>query len=232
MEVIIGKGEMAGKGVYADKDFKKGEVVIKYRLKPLSLKEFEGLPNSEKMFTHSHKGQIYLYPEPERYVNKSSNGNVRPDLDLLCDVALRDIKKGEMLTSDPAYDKVPIIKKVDAFLVRVPSIENGLNFYHKQLGMQLRWKKENAAAVKLGESELVLTTDLDQETDLLVDSVGETIDIFIKAGGSVEFGPEDIPVGKVAEVKDPFGNKLTILDLSKGLYQTDEQGNVVGVDKK
>ena len=128
--------------------------------------------------------------------------------------------------------KGPILKKVDAFLVRVPNIESGLNFYHKQLGMQIRWKKENAAAVKLGESELVLTTELDQETDILVDSLEEAIKVFIKAGGSVEFGPADIPVGMVAEVKDPFGNKLTILDLSKGLYQTDQQGNVVGVDKK
>jgi catechol 2,3-dioxygenase-like lactoylglutathione lyase family enzyme len=231
MEVVIGKGDMAGKGVYANKDFKKGEVVIEYHLKPLSLKGFEALPDSEKMFTHSHKGQIYIYSEPERYVNHSSNGNVRPDLNRQCDVAVRDIKKGEMVTGNPTYDEDPILKKVDAFLVKVPDIESGLNFYHKQLGMQLRWRKENAAAVKLGESELVLSTELDPETDILVDSVEDAIKVFTKAGGVVEFGPEDIPVGKVAEVKDPFGNKLTILDLSKGLYQTDKQGNVTGVDR-
>lgn len=53
-DVIIGKGKLAGKGVYANRDFKRGEVVIKYHLKPLTKEEYEKLPKSEKMFTHEH----------------------------------------------------------------------------------------------------------------------------------------------------------------------------------
>jgi len=42
-------------------------------------------------------------------------------------------------------------------------------------------------------------------------------------------GPEDIPVGRVAKVADPFGNPLVLLDLSKGTFQTGPDGTVTGV---
>src|SRR3989344_8238225 len=92
--VIIGKGNLAGKGVYAARDFKKGEVVIQYDLKPLTQEEYDNLPESEKMFCHTHWGQIMLYSEPERYVNHSDDPNTWNDLVKQCDIALRDIKKG------------------------------------------------------------------------------------------------------------------------------------------
>ena len=41
--------------------------------------------------------------------------------------------------------------------------------------------------------------------------------------------PEDIPVGRMAVVSDPFGNPLVLLDLSKGTFRTDHDGNVTGV---
>ena len=106
MDVIIGKGNLAGKGVYANRDFKKGEVVIKYNLKPLTEEEFENLPESEKMFTHTHWGTINLYSEPERYVDHSDNPNTYQDLTNKCDIALRDIKKGEEITDDATKDDV------------------------------------------------------------------------------------------------------------------------------
>jgi hypothetical protein len=104
--VIIGKGNLAGKGVYAARDFKKGEVVIKYNLKPLTKQEFENLPQSEKEFTHTHRGTIHLYSEPERYVNHSDNSNTWQDLENFCDVAFRDIARGEMITTDATKDDV------------------------------------------------------------------------------------------------------------------------------
>ena len=98
-DVIIGKGNLAGKSVYADRDFKQGEVVIQYNLKPLTDKEFENLPKSEKEFTHTHRGVTYLYTEPERYVNHSENPNTYQDLMRKCDMALCDIKNGEAITN-------------------------------------------------------------------------------------------------------------------------------------
>lgn len=103
-DVIIGKGNITGKGVYANRDFTNGEVVIQYHLIALTKKEFENLPKSEQKFTHIHYGQIYLYSKPERYVNHSNNPNTYQNLETKCDVALRDIKKGEMITTDATKD--------------------------------------------------------------------------------------------------------------------------------
>lgn len=102
--VIIGKGKLAGKGVYAVKDFEPGEVVIKYRLKPLTPNEHDLLPPSEKMFVHRHRSTFYLYSEPERYVNHSATPNTYQDLVKQCDIALRPIKKGEAVTTDAKKD--------------------------------------------------------------------------------------------------------------------------------
>ncbi len=103
-DIIIGKGNLVGKGVYANRNFKKGEIVIKYNLKPLTKEEYEKLPKSEKMFTHRHRGTIYLYSEPERYVNHSPRPNTYQDLIEKCDVALREIEKGEEITTDATKD--------------------------------------------------------------------------------------------------------------------------------
>ena len=81
-------------------------MVIKYNLNPLTIGEYNLLPESEKMFTHTHWGQIYLYSEPERYVNHSFSGNVVQDLRQQCDIASRDIKKGEPITGDATKDDV------------------------------------------------------------------------------------------------------------------------------
>ena len=93
------------KGVFANRDFKKGEIVLRYdNLKPLTKKEFEKLPKSEKTFTHKHWGVIYLYPSPARYVNHSSNPNTVQNLKDRYDVAVRYIRKGEEITTDATKD--------------------------------------------------------------------------------------------------------------------------------
>jgi len=105
-DLIIGKGILAGKGVYANRDFGKDEVVIQYHLKSLTKEEYENLPKYEKMFTHIHWGQIYLYSEPERYVNHSKTPNTYQDLKRQQEIALRDIKKREMITTNANKDDV------------------------------------------------------------------------------------------------------------------------------
>lgn len=103
-DLAIGSGNLAGKGVYANRNFKKGEVVIKYNLKPITKEEYKKLPRSEKMFTHKHWGVIHLYSEPERYVNHSQNPNTYQDLVKKCDIALHAIEKGEAITTDATKD--------------------------------------------------------------------------------------------------------------------------------
>ena len=105
-DIIIATGNLAGKGIYAGRDFKKGEIVIRYHLKPLTEQEFENLSASEKEFAHIRLETIYLYSEPERYVNHSSNPNTYQDFQQGCDIALSGIRKGEMITTDAAKDDI------------------------------------------------------------------------------------------------------------------------------
>jgi len=105
-DVVIGEGNLDGKGIYANRSFQKGEVVIQYNLKPLTKEECKNLPESEKMFTHTHGGKIYLYSEPERYVNHSDQPNTYQDLEKQQDIALKDIREGEMITTNATKDDV------------------------------------------------------------------------------------------------------------------------------
>src|SRR3989344_351090 len=104
-DMVIGKGNLDGRGVYAARDFKRGEVVIAYNLKVLTDEKYQNLPEKEKQFTHTHWGVIYLYSEPERYVNHSEHPNTYQDLVKKCDIALRDIKKGEMINTEATKNK-------------------------------------------------------------------------------------------------------------------------------
>ena len=92
-EVVIGQGKLAGKGVYANRDFKVGEQIKEWNLKELSQAEFDMLPKSEHMFVHSFWGKMYLFSEPSRYINHSANPNTRSDFIKMADFATRDIKR-------------------------------------------------------------------------------------------------------------------------------------------
>lgn len=86
-------------GAFANRDFKKGEVVIKWNLEALSEDEYEKLSQYEKdNFCHYRSGIRWLYPDPERHVNRSSHPNVTPDFEKQANIALRDILKGEELS--------------------------------------------------------------------------------------------------------------------------------------
>lgn len=88
-----------GLGAFAARRFAKGEVVIRWRLKAISVQEYLALPEDERLqFTHRRGGTIYLYPDPERHVNRSSTPNLVPDLQEGADIASSDIEEGEELT--------------------------------------------------------------------------------------------------------------------------------------
>lgn len=127
----------------------------------------------------------------------------------------------------------PLLRKVDAVTVRVPDLDRGLHFYRDALGHALRWRNDEIGQAGLalpdGDTELVLSTQLEYEPNWLVSSADEAARAVESAGGRVIAAPFDIPVGRVAVVADPFGNVLVLVDLSKGRYVTDETGRVAGV---
>lgn len=124
-DLTIGKGKLAGKGVYAARDFKKGEVVVPYRLRQLTQTAFDALPPGEWEWTHSFYGKIHLFPEPERYVNHDDNPSTYPDYQKGGDVALRDIAKGEAITIN---DRLELQYELDTFLQAYEAASNSRDF--------------------------------------------------------------------------------------------------------
>ena len=99
-DVYIGEGALAGQGLYAARSFAEGEVVVSYSLRRLSREEFLALPETERLFVHSYGGERYMYPSPARYVNHSHSPNTYQDFESHCDIALRPIAEGELITTN------------------------------------------------------------------------------------------------------------------------------------
>ncbi len=123
--VTIGQGKLAGKGVYAARDFKKGELVVPYNLRVLTQAEFDVLPDGEWEWTHSFWGEIYLFPEPARYVNSADDPSTYPDLERQGNYALRDIRKGEAITID---DRIELRHELETFLEAYGRAVSSKNF--------------------------------------------------------------------------------------------------------
>lgn len=83
----------------------------------------------------------------------------------------------------------------------VVDLDAALAFYEGKLGHVAIWRREAAAGLRLPESEAELVLHMDKrpaETDLLVESVTEAIDVFTRAGGSVLVDPLEIAAGQWA----------------------------------
>jgi predicted enzyme related to lactoylglutathione lyase len=82
------------------------------------------------------------------------------------------------------------------------------------------------------DTEIVLVTEeITEEIDFLVDSADEAASQMFGAGGKIITPPFDIQIGRCAVVQDPWGNKFILLDISKGSLKTDAEGNVIGNGK-
>jgi len=127
-----------------------------------------------------------------------------------------------------------VLRYVDAITVPVPDLAAGLGFYRDHLGARLIWIDESIGAAGLAcpdsSTEIVLTTVHPYEPNWKVDSTDEAAGGFVAGGGTVVAGPHDIPIGRLAVVEDPFGNRLVLLDSSRGQYRTDEEGRVLGLE--
>ena len=97
-KVVIKKSNIHGMGIFADKDFKKGDVVLHWDTSQiLTEEEFKNMSEDEKRYVTFCNDKYVKMQSPECYMNFSCVANTK-EKDF-CDIAIRDIKKGEEITT-------------------------------------------------------------------------------------------------------------------------------------
>jgi len=103
---IIKNSFIEGKGVFALRDFIKGEIVLQWDISHTLPKEkVDKMSNEEKKYISFFNGKYVIMQEPEKYVNHSCEPNTTAND--FCDVAIRDIKEGEEITADYTEELPP-----------------------------------------------------------------------------------------------------------------------------
>ena len=105
-DVEVKKSAIHGIGVFALRDFKKGEIVLKWNPMVLTKTEAEKILGKEKDYINFHEGKYLLMQPPERFVNHSCDANTFTKN--FCDIAKRDIVKGEEITSNYNNEGCPL----------------------------------------------------------------------------------------------------------------------------
>ncbi len=121
----------------------------------------------------------------------------------------------------------PLFRKIDCLQIPVPNLDLGLAFYRNQLGHELIWRTETAAGLRMPETdaEIVLQTERPElECNLLVTSADAAASAVVAAGGTIVVEPFDVQIGRCVVVQDTWNNRLVLLDMSKGILTTDQQG--------
>jgi SET domain-containing protein len=100
MDIVVKKSKINGKGVFAKRDFKKGEIVLKWNPKILTKLEADKLTIKQKHYLYQKRNKYFLMQSPEKYVNHSCDANTVAKNK--SDIATRNIRKGEEVTSSYA----------------------------------------------------------------------------------------------------------------------------------
>ncbi|HEU5345786.1 MAG TPA: VOC family protein [Ktedonobacterales bacterium] len=116
-----------------------------------------------------------------------------------------------------------VLRKIDCVMIRVDDVAAAARYYERVFGLLLQWSGDDAIGLRFPDSdaEIVLHRDDDipgpVEVYYLVDDVIAAVDAAVSQGCEFLTPPFDITVGKCAVIRDPFGVRLCLLDLTKGL---------------
>jgi lactoylglutathione lyase len=126
-----------------------------------------------------------------------------------------------------------MLRKIDCIMIRVDSVEAAAAYYTKVFGLRPIWSGDGSIGLAFPESdaEIVLHSDPNipssVEAYYLVDDVLDAVASCAAEGCQVLVAPFEIRIGKCAVISDPFGTRLCILDMTKGLRPP----NLVGAPK-
>ena len=105
-DIVVKWSKIAGRGVFANRNFKKGEKVIQWDISHQLLPyEIKKLPEKIKKYIAFFNGLYILMQTPGKYVNHSCDPNTTTRN--FCDVAIRDINKGEEITGNYLENELP-----------------------------------------------------------------------------------------------------------------------------
>jgi hypothetical protein len=163
--VHLGEGSLDGRGLYASRSFEEGEVVVSYELRRLTRGEYSALPEDERLFVHSYWGERWLYPTPARYVNHADTPNTWQDFDRQCDIALRRIEAGELITTDARKETD---RELETFLRAYETAVNGNQLQRLEALVDdgaFGWVETRGEVDKVGIVEAPLDAAIDRDTD-------------------------------------------------------------------
>ena len=101
--IIVKESPIQGKGVFAGRDYRKGEIVLIWDLtNQITEEQYKRLPEDEKQYVAAYQGRYIVQQAPAKFVNHSCDANTY--VKNFCDIAKRDIKEGEEITSDYRED--------------------------------------------------------------------------------------------------------------------------------
>jgi len=99
IDIVVKKSKIHGKGVFAARDFKKRNIVLKWKGKILTEAQKNSLPTHQQKFVSRYeKNKWIFFDSPCKYVNHSCNPNTKAKNH--SDVAILDITKGEEITAN------------------------------------------------------------------------------------------------------------------------------------
>jgi predicted enzyme related to lactoylglutathione lyase len=107
-------------------------------------------------------------------------------------------------------------------MIRVDDVPGAARFYAETFGLRPLWQDEGSVGLGFAETdaEIVLHNSPDVpspvEVHYLVDDVTEAVRAYAGQGCQILVEPFDIAIGKCAVIRDPFGTRLCILDMTKG----------------
>lgn len=115
-----------------------------------------------------------------------------------------------------------MLRKIDCVMIRVDDVEKAAVYYAEVFGLRPNWSGDESIGLVFPETdaEIVLHNDPNMpssvEVHYLVDDVITIVAEYVAKGCQLLVEPFDITIGKCAVIKDPFGIRMCILDMTKG----------------
>ncbi len=101
--IIVKESPIHEKGVFAGRDYLKGEVILVWDLQhPMTEQQFRRLSEEEKQYVTQQNGKFIEQQSPTKFINHSCEPNTKAKN--FSTVATRNIQAGEEITSDYRID--------------------------------------------------------------------------------------------------------------------------------